>query len=76
LAFVQGVLTIHNSVKCRRNGICGAGSSGNHYQKSHHKNVVFTTNQNHKVTCNVLYKGDEPSHLDGYHERIHAKGRL
>jgi hypothetical protein len=76
LAFGQGVFIVHSLVKHRCNIICGAWSFGNHYQKSHRKDFVFATNQNHKAARDVLYKRGEPLHSDGSPEHIRAKGRL
>jgi hypothetical protein len=76
LAFGQGVFIVHSLVKHRCNRICGAWNFGNHYQKSHCKDVVFATNQNHKAACDVLYRRGELLHSDDSPECIYAKGRL
>jgi hypothetical protein len=76
LASGQGVFTVHSLIKCKHNRIYGASSFGNHYQKSHHEDVVFPANWNHKATYDVFCKSDKPLLSDGSLKHIRAEGRL
>ncbi len=71
MAYGQGVFIIHSLVKHRHHRICGVGSFGNNYQKSHSGNVVSVANRNHNALC----KSDKPLHSNGSLECIHSKGR-
>lgn len=76
MAYGQGIFIVHSSIKRRHNRIYGASSFSNHYQKSHHEDVVSPANWNHKATYEVFCKSNEPLPSEGSLEHIHAEGRL
>jgi hypothetical protein len=76
MTFGQGISIVHSLVEHITNKISYGRTPNDHYRKPCHKDVVFTSNQNHKATCNEVYKSGEPLHSDGDIQHNHAEGRL
>jgi hypothetical protein len=56
--------------------ICGVGGSDNYYQKSCCEDVVFATNQNHKIVGDALYRSSKFMPTDGTPKCIYAKRKV
>jgi len=74
--FGQGISIIHSLVECKTDRIGYAQNPNDHYCKPCREDVVFTSNWNHKATCNEVYKSNKCLHLNGAIQHNCVKGRL